>query len=74
MPYKVVAGPNDAVRFLVMGKEYPPEEISAQVLRKLAADAAKYLGEKVTDAVITVPPTSTTRSARRPRTLARSPG
>ena len=55
VPYKVVAGPNDAVRFLVMGKEYPPEDISAQVLRKLAADASKYLGEKVTDAVITVP-------------------
>jgi molecular chaperone DnaK len=55
VPYKVVAGPNDAVRFLMMGKQYPPEEISAQVLRKLADDAAKYLGEKVTDAVITVP-------------------
>ncbi len=55
VPYKVVAGPNDAVRFLVVGKQYPPEEISAQVLRKLADDAAKYLGEKVTDAVITVP-------------------
>jgi len=55
VPYKVTAGSNDAVRFLVMGKEYPPEDISAQVLRKLAADAAKYLGEKVTDAVITVP-------------------
>jgi molecular chaperone DnaK len=55
VPYKVVAGPNDAVRFLVVGKQYPPEEISAQVLRKLTDDAAKYLGEKVTDAVITVP-------------------
>jgi molecular chaperone DnaK len=55
VPYKVVAGPNDAVRFLIMGQQYSPEEISAQVLRKLAEDAAKYLGEKVTDAVITVP-------------------
>src|ERR1700720_2919018 len=55
VPYKVVAGPNDAVRFLIMGKQYTPEEISAMVLRKLAEDAAKYLGEKVTDAVITVP-------------------
>jgi molecular chaperone DnaK len=53
--YKIVAGPNDAVRFEIDGKLYAPEEISAQVLRKLAADAAKYLGEKVTDAVITVP-------------------
>jgi molecular chaperone DnaK len=55
VPYKVVPGPNDAVRFLIMGKEYPPEEISALVLRRLAEDATKYLGEKVTDAVITVP-------------------
>src|SRR3979409_1798489 len=55
VPYKVVAGPNDAVSFLIMDKQVPPEEISAQVLRKLADDAAKYLGEKVTDVVITVP-------------------
>ncbi len=55
VPYKVGAGPNDAVRFEIMGKQQAPEEISAQVLRKLAGDAAKYLGEKVTDAVITVP-------------------
>jgi len=55
VPYKVVAGPNDAVRLEIMGKQYAPEEISAQVLRKLADDAAKYLGEKATDAVITVP-------------------
>ena len=55
VPYKVAPGPNDAVRFLIMGKEYSPEEISAHILRKLAEDAAKYLGEKVTDAVITVP-------------------
>src|SRR5438132_13437487 len=53
--YKVVAGPNDAVRFEIMGKQYAPEEISALVLRKLADDATKYLGEKVNDAVITVP-------------------
>src|SRR5436190_10473530 len=55
VPYKVVAGPNDAVRFEIMGKQHAAEEISAQVLRKLADDAAKYLGEKATDAVITVP-------------------
>jgi molecular chaperone DnaK len=53
--YKVVNGPNDAVRFEIRGKQYAPEEISALVLRKLAEDAAKYLGEKVTEAVITVP-------------------
>jgi len=55
VPFKVVPGPNDAVRFEIMGKLYSPEEISALILRKLADDAAKYLGEKATDAVITVP-------------------
>jgi molecular chaperone DnaK len=53
--FNVVKGPADAVRFDVRGKHYSPEEISALVLRKLAEDAAKYLGEKVTEAVITVP-------------------
>src|SRR5512132_1220609 len=53
--FKVVKGPSDAVRFEVRGKQYAPEEISAQVLRKLADDAAKFLGEKVTEAVVTVP-------------------
>ena len=53
--YKVVSGPNGAVRFDIRGKQYAPEEISALVLRKLAEDAAKYLGERVTEAVITVP-------------------
>jgi molecular chaperone DnaK len=53
--YKVVKGTNDAVRFEIRGKQYAPEEISALVLRKLADDAAKFLGEKVTEAVITVP-------------------
>jgi len=55
VPYKVVPGPNDTVRFDVRGKLMAPEEISAIVLRKLVDDASKYLGEKVTDAVITVP-------------------
>ncbi len=55
VPYQVTAGPNDAVRFDIRGKKMAPEEISALVLRKLVDDASKYLGEKVTDAVITVP-------------------
>src|SRR5215510_4401894 len=55
VPYKVVPGPNDAVRFDVMGKLLSPEEVSAQILRKLAGDAARFLGEKINDAVITVP-------------------
>jgi molecular chaperone DnaK len=53
--YKVVPGPDGAVRIEVRGKQYAPEEISALILRKLADDAAKGLGEKVNEAVITVP-------------------
>src|SRR5215218_68852 len=53
--YKVVKGPNDAVRIEVRGKLYSPEEVSAMILRKLAEDAAKAVGERVTEAVITVP-------------------
>ena len=53
--YKVVRGPDDAVRFEVRGRQYAPEEISALILRKLAQDAARFLGERVTEAVITVP-------------------
>ena len=55
VPYKVTKGPNDAVRFEVRGKALAPEEVSALVLRKLAGDAGKFLGERVTEAVITVP-------------------
>jgi len=55
VPYKVVKGPNDAVRFDIRGKLVAPEEVSAQVLRKLVEDASKFLGEKITEAVITVP-------------------
>jgi molecular chaperone DnaK len=53
--FDVVAGPNGEARFEIHGKQYAPEEISALVLRKLAEDASKFLGEKVTEAVITVP-------------------
>jgi molecular chaperone DnaK len=52
--FDVVAGPDGAARFEIGGKQYAPEEISALVLRKLAEDASKLLGEKVTEAVITV--------------------
>jgi molecular chaperone DnaK len=55
VPYRVESGPNDAARFNVHGKQISPEEISAQVLRKLVDDASNYLGEKVRQAVITVP-------------------
>ena len=53
--YKVVAGPNGDVRIVAQGKEYSPPEISAMILQKMKESAEQYLGEKVTQAVITVP-------------------
>ncbi|GAB2836923.1 molecular chaperone DnaK [Actinoallomurus bryophytorum] len=53
--FDVVPDSDGAVRFSVKGKLYAPEEISALILRKLADDAGKFLGERVTEAVITVP-------------------
>ena len=55
VPYHVVEGPNGDARIAIEGKQYSPPEISAQVLLKLKRAAETYLGEKVTDAVITVP-------------------
>ena len=55
VPYEVVQGPNGDVRVKAGGKDYAPPEISAMILQKLKADAEAYLGEPVTDAVITVP-------------------
>src|SRR5438105_694056 len=55
VPYEVVEGPNGDVRVKAGDKEYAPPEISAMILQKLKADAEAYLGEAVTDAVITVP-------------------
>src|ERR1700750_1111879 len=53
--FDVVPGPDGAVRFKIQDRLYAPEEISALVLRKLVEDASKFLGEKITEAVITVP-------------------
>jgi molecular chaperone DnaK len=53
--FDVVPGPDGEARFEIRGRQYAPEEISALVLRKLAEDASKFVGEKVTEAVITVP-------------------
>jgi len=55
VPYEVVKGPNGDVRVKAGDKEYAPPEISAMILQKLKADAEAYLGEAVTDAVVTVP-------------------
>jgi molecular chaperone DnaK len=55
VPYEVVKGPNGDARVKAGGKEYAPPELSAMILQKLKTDAEAYLGEQVTDAVITVP-------------------
>src|SRR5579863_5830131 len=55
VPYKVVSGPNGDVRVVAQGKEYTPPEISAMILQKMKDAAEQYLGEKLTQAVITVP-------------------
>ncbi|TMC64707.1 MAG: molecular chaperone DnaK [Chloroflexota bacterium] len=55
VPYKVVTGKDGRVEVEIQGQRYTPEQISAMILQKLKTDAEAYLGEKVTDAVITVP-------------------
>src|SRR6187401_1805224 len=55
VPYEVVQGPNGDVRVKAADKDYAPPEISAMILQKLKADAEAFLGEAVTDAVVTVP-------------------
>lgn len=55
MPYKIVEGKNGMAAIDIDGKIYSPEEISSMILAKLKADAESFLGEKITDAVITVP-------------------
>ncbi len=53
--YKVISGPSDDIRISIRGKDYSPQEISAAILQKMKKTAEDYLGEPVTEAVITVP-------------------
>jgi molecular chaperone DnaK len=55
VPYKLSGAPNGDVRVLLGGRDHSPQEVSAMVLQKLKADAEAYLGETITQAVITVP-------------------
>jgi molecular chaperone DnaK len=55
VPYKAITGKDSRVEVEIQGQRYTPEQISAMILQKLKTDAEAYLGEKVTDAVITVP-------------------
>ncbi|MFL5801002.1 MAG: molecular chaperone DnaK [Roseiflexaceae bacterium] len=55
VPYKLAEAPNGDVRVLLGGRDHSPQEISAMVLQKLKADAEAYLGETVTQVVVTVP-------------------
>ncbi len=55
LPYEIIEDKNGGCKVKIDSKEYSPQEISAKILQKLKADAESYLGEKITDAVITVP-------------------
>src|ERR1700722_12733027 len=55
VPYEIVGGPEEMVKVRVRGKDYTPEQISSFILEDLKKTAEEYLGEKVTEAVITVP-------------------
>lgn len=55
VPYRVTEAPNGDVRVIIGGKEYAPPEVSAMILAKIKSDAEAYLGQSITQAVITVP-------------------
>jgi len=75
LPYKIDEAPNGDARLTIRGKQYSPAEISSFILGFIKKYAEDFLGEKVNDAVITVPAYfGRTASARLPRTPARSRG
>ena len=73
LPYKVVKADNGDAWVEIRGKKYSPAEVSAMVLQKMKQTAEDHLGEKVTEAVITVPAYFNDAQRRPPRTRAASP-
>jgi molecular chaperone DnaK len=73
MPYKIVKHDNGDAWVEARGKKVAPSQVSAEILRKMKKTAEDYLGEEVTEAVITVPAYFNDSQRRRPRTPARSP-
>jgi hypothetical protein len=73
MPYKIAKADNGDAWVEVRGKKMAPQQVSADILRKMKKTAEDYLGEPVTEAVITVPAYFNDASARPPRTPAASP-
>ena len=74
LPYKIEKASNGDVRINVRGKQYSSAEISSYILANIKKYAEEYIGEKITDAVITVPLTSATASDRPQKMQERSPG
>lgn len=70
MPFKIIAADNGDAWVEVKGQKMAPPQISAEVLKKMKKTAEDYLGEPVTEAVITVPHTLTMLSVRQPKTQA----
>jgi len=73
VPFEIKSAPNGGVLVKMGDKDFRPEEVSAMILQKLKADAEARLGEKVTEAIITVPAYFNDSQARRPRTPVRLP-
>ena len=71
VPYKVVKGDNNTPRVDIDGRLYTPQEISAMILQKMKKTAEDYLGQEVTEAVITVPAYSQTHNVRLLKKLVR---
>ena len=70
VPYNITRAPNGDVRVVMGGREYSPPEISAMILQKMRVDAEAKLGERVTQAVITVPAYLIIHSVKPPKMLA----